>query len=161
MTTVVSDTSPINYLILIGAIEVVPKLFDEVLIPPAVHSELQHPRTPPEVYRWAAALPRWVRIQRPSQIDRAIDLGAGETEAISLALELKISVVLMDERRGRLAAHERSLLPVGTLNLLDSADLRGLLDFEQAVASLMRTTFHIEPRLVDALLERVRARKAA
>jgi predicted nucleic acid-binding protein len=34
MTTVISDTSPINYLVLIGAIDVLPKLFQEVLIPP-------------------------------------------------------------------------------------------------------------------------------
>jgi predicted nucleic acid-binding protein len=160
VTAIVSDTSPINYLILIEAIEVLPKLFDEVLIPPAVHSELQRPRTPPAVFRWAASLPSWARIQRPFQIDPAIALGAGETEAISLAIELKISAILIDERKGRLAAEQRGILPVGTLNILDSADLRGLLDFEEAVARLRKTNFHVEPALVEALILNARARRS-
>ena len=42
MSAVVSDTSPINYLIRIGEIDLLPKLFGEVLIPPAVLQELQH-----------------------------------------------------------------------------------------------------------------------
>ncbi len=42
---VVSDTSPLNYLVLIGAIDVLPKLFGEVYAPPAVIQEFQHPRT--------------------------------------------------------------------------------------------------------------------
>ena len=122
MRTIVSDTSPINYLILIEAIAVLPKLFDEILIPPAVHSELQRPRTPAVVFRWAASLPSWAKVQRPSRIAPGVALGAGETEAISLALELKISASLIDERKGRLAAEQRGILPVGTLNILDSAE---------------------------------------
>lgn len=161
MTTIVSDTSPINYLVLIDAIEVLPKLFQEVLIPPAVHSELQRSRTPPEVYRWAASLPSWARIQGPSHIDRGITLGAGETEAISLAMELKISAILIDDRDGRLAAEQRGILPVGTLNILYSAHLREFLDFELAVARPRQTNFHIEPAIIDTLIERVRSRKQA
>jgi predicted nucleic acid-binding protein len=146
---------------LIEAIEVLPKLFDQVLIPPSVHSELQNPRTPPAVYRWAASLPRWTKIQNATRIDRTIALGNGETEAISLAIELGISAILIDERKGRLAAEQRGIIPVGTLNILDSAELRGLLNFEEAVARLRKTSFHVEPALVDALIERVRSRKSA
>ncbi len=38
---VVSDTSPLNYLILIGEEELLPKLFGRVVIPNAVFGELQ------------------------------------------------------------------------------------------------------------------------
>lgn len=41
----VSDTSPLNYLALIGEIELLPRIFTRVLIPPAVISELHHART--------------------------------------------------------------------------------------------------------------------
>ena len=33
---VIADTSPINYLVLIGEIDVLPKLYDLILIPPSV-----------------------------------------------------------------------------------------------------------------------------
>ena len=48
--TVVSDTSPISYLVLIGREEVIGELYGEVLVPEAVHRELVHPRDP-EVVR--------------------------------------------------------------------------------------------------------------
>ena len=34
---VLSDTSPINYLILIGHIDILPTLFGQIVVPPAVH----------------------------------------------------------------------------------------------------------------------------
>ena len=37
---VIADTSPINYLILIGEIDVLPALYGQVLIPPSVREEL-------------------------------------------------------------------------------------------------------------------------
>jgi predicted nucleic acid-binding protein len=51
---VVSDTSPIRYLILIEAIDVLSKLFGEVLIPPAVVAELVHTSAPLAVRAWMA-----------------------------------------------------------------------------------------------------------
>jgi predicted nucleic acid-binding protein len=157
--TIVSDASPINYLILIGEVEILANLFEEVLIPPAVHLELQNSRTPPTVYAWAASLPSWARVLPASRIAPGIDLGAGETEAISLAIELGIFAILMDERKGRLAAEQRGLVPLGTLNVLESADIQGLLDFEEAVAKLRKTNFHVDPMLVDARTLQVRSRK--
>jgi len=43
---VVSDTSPINYLILIDYQDVLPTLFGQIIIPQAVLNELQHAKTP-------------------------------------------------------------------------------------------------------------------
>lgn len=43
MRIIVSDTSPIRYLVLIGEVEILQKLYGRVLIPEAVRSELQHP----------------------------------------------------------------------------------------------------------------------
>ena len=103
MRTVISDTSPINYLHLIGEIDLLPRLFDEVLIPPAVQAELCHPRAPASVAAWAHALPPWARVVRPNVIDSTLTLDSGETEAISLALELHLPAILIDERQGRIA----------------------------------------------------------
>jgi predicted nucleic acid-binding protein len=43
---VVSDTSPLNYLLLIQAIDVLPQLFREVLVPTAVVMELSNSKAP-------------------------------------------------------------------------------------------------------------------
>jgi len=39
---VVADTSPVNYLVLIDEIDLLPIIFGKVLIPEAVMEELQH-----------------------------------------------------------------------------------------------------------------------
>jgi predicted nucleic acid-binding protein len=57
MRLVVADTSPIFYLLSIGYIDLLPRLFGELLVPDAVHKELCHPAAPPLVRDWAAGLP--------------------------------------------------------------------------------------------------------
>ncbi len=159
MTTIISDTSPINYLLLIGEIDVLPQLFQEVLIPPAVWRELQHKKTPRPVFEWAANLPAWAKVVTPLRIDPSLDLDEGETEAISLAMERNIHALLIDDRQGWKAAVARAIVPIGTVNVLEAADECNLLDFEQAIAKLRATNFRVEQSIVDAALDRVRRRK--
>lgn len=71
----VSDTSPLNYLALIGEIELLPRIFTRVLIPPAVVSELNHARTPPVVTAWTANLPSWVDVVPPGRAIEEAALG--------------------------------------------------------------------------------------
>ena len=47
---VVADTSPLNYLILIDEIDLLPVLFGKVLLPHAVFQELKHPKTAPKIH---------------------------------------------------------------------------------------------------------------
>ncbi|HWB03113.1 MAG TPA: hypothetical protein VG796_08830 [Verrucomicrobiales bacterium] len=148
-----------NYLILIGETTVLPALFGEIIIPSAVMAELRHPHAPPRVAEWVAATPDWVRMMSAAALDPDIRLGAGETEAISLAIEMGLPAVLMDERKGRAAAESRGLIAVGTLNILDAADEAGLLDFEDCLRRLQRTNFRIEASLAEAFTERVRKRR--
>src|SRR4029453_1874164 len=54
---VVADTSPLNYLVLIQQDTLLPTLYERVMIPPAVHEELQRPRTPQAVRQWVAHPP--------------------------------------------------------------------------------------------------------
>lgn len=161
MTTVVSDTSPINYLCLIEAIEVLPRLFDKVLIPSAVLAELRHPRAPRAVSNWLSNLPPWITIKAPIVLQTGLNLDPGETEAISLALELNLPGILIDERDGWMVAEQRGIAPIGTLNILYSADANGLLDFEKAMERLRRTNFHVDNTLVETLIQEVRAKRGS
>jgi predicted nucleic acid-binding protein len=54
---VVSDTSPLNYLVLIGEVDLLPKLFAKVYIPPSVIEELTRLKTPDVVRTWAQSPP--------------------------------------------------------------------------------------------------------
>jgi predicted nucleic acid-binding protein len=60
---VVSDTSPLNYLILIGADQVLPSLFGQVVAPPEVLVEMQHVKAPAEVSAWARQPPAWLEVR--------------------------------------------------------------------------------------------------
>lgn len=54
---VIADTSPLNYLILIGQAELLPRLFGEVLIPQIVLDELRGSGAPPQVLDWLNSVP--------------------------------------------------------------------------------------------------------
>jgi predicted nucleic acid-binding protein len=118
---VVSDTSPLNYLVLIEQAHVLPLLFGRVIAPPAVIGELQHPGAPAVVRTWAAAPPPWLEIRAPIRIDPTLALGAGERQAISLAQELHADAVLIDERHALTIARKVGLFVTGTLGVLEIA----------------------------------------
>jgi predicted nucleic acid-binding protein len=157
---VVADTTPLNYLIQIGQVELLRDLFGKVMIPEAVLAELHHPKAPSAVANWLLRLPEWLTVEKVERLDQTIQLGHGENEAISLAVERHILIVLMDERRGRSAAETRGLLPIGTLNILDLADERGLVDGVAMLEALKQTTFRAESELLDRFEARMKARKS-
>jgi hypothetical protein len=59
---VIVDTSPLNYLVLVGAEEALAGLQRQVLIPEPVLLELRHPEPPKIVAEWAARLPAWIEV---------------------------------------------------------------------------------------------------
>jgi predicted nucleic acid-binding protein len=157
---VVSDTSPLNYLVLIGAVDVLPRLFREVYVPPAVMQELAHPRTPEIVKRWAQSPPNWLTASAPSGTMNWLEgLDFGEAEAIALAVELKAAAVLIDEKKGRQIAQSRGLITIGTITVLELAAENGLLELQSAFLALQGTTFHVTQDLLDEALARDAARR--
>ena len=157
MSVVVSDTSPLHYLIQCDAAHLLPALFQQVLIPPAVFQELQHPRTPPAVRLWAQNPPPWIKVQAPAEIDFTINVDDGERQAICLAREVQAAAILMDDRKGRAEAVRVGLRVTGTLGLLEAAADRGLVDIVRALQFLQQTNARLDPRLVQAALRRSRA----
>ena len=57
---VIADATPLRYLILIEAIDILPPLYARILIPPIVADELQRPRIPLPVRQWMARAPTWL-----------------------------------------------------------------------------------------------------
>jgi predicted nucleic acid-binding protein len=151
---VVSDTSPLNYLILIRQDHVLPALFGRVIAPPAVMAELEHPATPPAVRAWATSPPVWLEIRRPAAIDPGLRVGPGEAEAISLARELSADALLIDERKGLTIAHQMGIFVTGTLGVLEIAAEKGLTRLPDAIAALRQTSFRVSESLLNEALAR-------
>jgi predicted nucleic acid-binding protein len=161
MQLIVADTTPLNYLILIRAVESLPSLYQRVLIPVAVRAELAHPSAPNIVREWIARPSGWLEVASATYpIDQGLaHLDLGEREAISLASELRSGLLLMDERDGVQVARQRGLKVVGTLGVLDLAAERGLLDLRTMFDRLHETTFRSPLRIMSKMLEQDAERK--
>src|SRR2546421_1979990 len=142
MPLIVSDTSPLNYLVLIEAVEILSSLFASITIPAAVKEELSHPNAPSAVKSWIASPPSWLRIisLKLPVIPSLAYLGPGEAEVISVALEQHVNLLLMDDHEGTREARQRGLYVVGTLAVLDRAAARSLLELPEVFRRLQTTT---------------------
>ncbi len=161
MSVVVSDTSPLHYLVLCGAEGLLPDLFRHIIITPTVFRELQQANTPPSVRQWAASLPDWVSVQSPKALNLTLNIDPGETEAISLAQEIHAAAILIDDRAGRRAAIQCGLAVVGTIGLLELAAARDLIDLPAVIAKLRLTNVRLDPELMRAALLRDQNRRPA
>ena len=159
---VIADTSPLNYLILIGEAEVLHRLYGRVVIPQAVLEELRHPNAPAVVAVWIQQRPAWIEVHHAAPIAdaglRGLDLG--ECEAILLAQQHRPEVLLLiDEAKGRQEAERRQIRNTGILGVLNDAATRGLIELPTAIRRLAETSFRASPRLLEALLEQDAERK--
>lgn len=153
MPLVVSDTSPLRYLVQISHIDLLPRLFETLRIPSSVREELIHPSAPAAIRDWIVSHPDWLNVSIDPPIDPALrSLDPGERAAIALGLTLSADLVLMDDRKGANAARERGLLVVGTLGILDLAGRKGMIDFGKAIEGLKRTNFRVRARLLNDLV---------
>lgn len=159
---VVSDTTPLRYLAVIGGLEWLPALFGKVACPPEVVAECRHPHAPRPLRDWGASPPHWLEIIPVSPAGRSLPLDvhlhAGETAALQLAFEIHADLVLMDEKQGRRTAARLGLSVTGTLGVTVEAALRGWTDFDTALTRLVTQTNF---RTNDAVISAARSRLAA
>lgn len=158
---VVTNNTPLRYLIFLEYETILQELFTHLLVPPAVVQELQHAKTPARVRTWMATPPAWLEIRQPVRPpDAALQaLGAGEREALLLAQELQANLVLLDDRDAHAEATRRGMGSIGTLRILEMAAQRHLLDLPTALTALAATTFYVDDTLMHDLLTRDAARK--
>jgi len=155
---VVADTTPLNYLVLLRQIELLPALYERIVIPPVVFKELNHPKTPPAVSRWASHLPAWCSVRAPTSVpDEMLRLlDPGERDAIQLALDAGFDTLLIDEIKGRREAQRQGLRVVGTISILETASRLGLIEFKTALERLEQLGFRLSGRLREEFLRRNR-----
>jgi predicted nucleic acid-binding protein len=129
-------------------------MYGKVVIPRAVHEELQRPVAPEIVRAWISQAPAWLEIRIPNSApDSSLaKLDPGERDAIMLATELRADQLIVDDREGRKQAEERRIPVIGTLGVLKEAATLGLLDLRLSVERLQTTSFHIAPEVLRSLL---------
>jgi predicted nucleic acid-binding protein len=108
---VVADTTPLCHLVWIEADWLLPRLFGEVHAPERVMAELRAEGAPDSVRRWAANPPGWLKVHPDAQDENRVlafeTIDAGEREALSLALVLQASLIVVDDRAARRVASDR------------------------------------------------------
>lgn len=166
---VISDTTPLNYLILIGEEGVLSQIFGQVHVTPAVLMEMKRSKAPDPVRLWAETPPPWITIRAPARILNTLRprLHEGEIHTISLAEEiriveqLKVDWVIIDDWDARLQAKAMGIPLLGTLNILEEAAVRELLDIDKSVQKLRHTNYRATPDQYQAAIQNVRRRKPA
>ncbi len=159
MSRIVCNSGPLIALGILGKLELLRSLFDEVLVPDAVQGE---------VLRGGVALAgldefqraNWIRIAAPKQADALLSalLDGGEAAVIALARERDIAVVLIDERKARKVARKVArdvygLQPIGTARVLVEAKKKGLLPaIKSSLDLLRREGYWIHDAIVQAAL---------
>lgn len=155
---VVSNTSPLSNLAIIGRLDLVREQLGSVTIPPGVHAELsRHPNPVARNALEKALSGRWlsvVSLVAAVPVDLASDLDLGEAEALALALEAKADLVLLDESAARLKARQLGLAHTGVLGVLRRACQTNRVPSLKAEILRLRTEAHffISPALEKNLL---------
>jgi predicted nucleic acid-binding protein len=104
---------------------------------------------------WSATFPAWLEVtpvQALVEDARLKSLGAGEREAITLALSIQADLLLIDERKGTAAALEKGLDVTSTLGILRLAARRGFIYLGDAFERLKQTNFRCRQEIMDAML---------
>jgi uncharacterized protein len=121
---IISDTSPVSNLILIERLDILQKLFTEIIIPTAVDSEIRALKQfGKDLSEYETA--EWIKIVTPTNLQKVhnlqLNLDEGEAQAIALALEMNCDLLLMDERIGTNIARQEGLQTVGLVGVLIKA----------------------------------------
>lgn len=114
---IVSDTGPINYLAVVGLIDLLPRMFTRIVIPPAVWDELSKPGSPGAVKTLVATRPSWIEVQHVAAAGLR-DRNRGEAEAIDLARLRGATLLLTDDRKAMRSARELGIRITGNFGHL-------------------------------------------
>jgi predicted nucleic acid-binding protein len=156
--SIISNTSPLIALSAIGDVDLLPQILASVLIPKAVEREIKAGTEPwhVKVAVEQAILAGWMTVvaaRANANLSFLQErLGAGEAEAIALAVEQDLPV-LIDDRLGRKMAADLNLVVTGTLGVLAKAKLKGLIgELAPRIQRLRGAGIHYSNALIERIL---------
>jgi predicted nucleic acid-binding protein len=143
---VISDTSCLIALDRINQLDLLQKLFHQIVTTQAVQEE------------FGKELPEWIQIVEVQNQDKIQELEAvldkGEASAIALALETEKSQLIIDEKKGRKVAQKLKIDIIGTLKVIQMAKQKEIIQSAQPVIEgLQKAGFRFSQTIVNILLE--------
>ena len=128
----------------IGQLEILPQVYPVVFTPQAVRAEV-------------GITLSWLRVQAVQNTAFVTvlqeSIHRGEAEAISLAIELKNVVVILDEKKARAVAKKLGLQVTGTIGMLLRGKKRGVIpEIKPLLISLQETGFRLSENLIKEAL---------
>lgn len=153
----VVNASPLIALGRIECLTLVSELSSKILIPEQVLAEVRagiaKDRATPEILAWSQ---RYVSASIPVASGVAgWDLGAGESQVISLCLQDSQRRAVLDDGDARRCAAAVGVPMIGTLGILLRAKRNGLLEQVRPLTErLQRSGFRLDQSLVDRVLAR-------
>jgi predicted nucleic acid-binding protein len=146
--TIVSDSSCLILLTNIGELDILEKLYGEIIITSIIALE------------YKLSLPSWIKIMDPKNIEyqnelvKTIDIG--EASAIALAVELVNCELILDDKLARKMATRLGLIFTGTLGVLVEAKDVGLIPLLKPLFDkIEQTDFRYTKELLEATLKSV------
>ena len=157
---VVSNTSPILNLAIVGQLALMRQQFEQIKIPPAVLEELRitEELSGSRLVREAIAV-GWIQVRevRNQSLVQVLQqtLLRGEAEAIALAMELQAKWTLLDERDGRKVAKSLGLKVTEVLRiLLRAREMGKLSNLQEVIQNLTDSAgFRIAPELLAPVID--------
>lgn len=155
MAEIICDTSPLQYLHQLGLLSLLPALARKIIVPSAVFAEIEIGREN------AIDLPDllsfdWIDIRQAKSIailPPLIDLGAGETEVLALAVESPDAILILDDLLARKAAESLGIKIIGTLGILLEAKRNNLIsEIEPILNELEKLRFRLSHQTREAVL---------
>lgn len=141
--TIISDTSCFIILTKIGEIELLKKVYGQVVTTFEVASE------------YGEELPEWVEItsatDKMKQQLLEMQIDKGEASAIALAIETKDCTIILDDLKVRRIAEKLGLEITGTIGIIIKAKLRGLIPFVKPLLEKIKST---DFRLSDDVIKK-------
>ena len=145
--TIISDTSCFIILTNIGELELLHKIYGQVLTTIDIATEYGEP------------LPDWVEIatvtDKYTQQLLEMQIDKGESSAIALALETPDSTVILDDYKARKIAQQLGLTYTGTMGVIIKAKLKGIISsIKPLLEKIKQTDFRLSPEIeLQALKE--------
>ncbi|MBD3231025.1 MAG: hypothetical protein GF329_22790 [Candidatus Lokiarchaeota archaeon] len=157
----ISNSSPLIAFIKKRELNLLKELFDQIFIPEAVYDELFASNEYIEQKRnlKKAIKDGWIIVKRLKNFKIGdLNLGDGENEAINLCLEINNSVLLIDEKKGRLIAKTFNIKTLGTLGILFLSQKKGLKKKDALLKNLdklIKQNFYLSSEVILSFLKKL------
>jgi len=142
---VISDTSCLIVFHKIGELDLLEKVYNNIVTTPEVAEE------------FSEQLPDWVKIERVSDkkyqqfLETQVDVD--EASAIALAKEMDNPLLLLDDLKARKMASQLNLKFTGTLGVIHKAKQTGVIGkVKPIIDKLLLTDFRISDKIIHELL---------